>query len=286
MNEDQIDQKVLEGEQAGVPMSEQPGVEDPLKDELNQKPPDVSEQAAAEELELKPEEEQKAKETPAVEEVPAAEEKPVEGQQDIKVDGAFANMRRENATLRAQIQAQQVAPQQQAVPAAPPEKSPKQVYLAENPDAEFFPPSVDIAQDEWKAEQSAKAVESTRQSTELETVTKSLNDSLVAITDETHGAGLQALQRLGSHLLTPNDNARIYMAGPEAGEQLHSILTKRVKDAGLYPQASSVKTTTSTQKVDGTKQPATEQEQQQTQSEEPELDEHNARICDELHLSR
>lgn len=288
MNEDQIDEKMLEGELAGVPMGEQQETEDPLNAEINQEALDASEQAAAKEPEQKLGE-QAVTETPASEEAPAVEEPP-QGQQAAKVDGAFAQIKRDHAaevaTLQAQIQAQKVAPQQPVVQATPLEKSPRQVYLAENPDAEYFPPSVEVAQDEWKADQSAKSVETTRQATELETVTKSLNDSYVAITDETHGVGLRTLQNLGSHLLTRSDNARIYIAGPEAGEQLHSILTKRVKDAGLYPQASSVITPTPKTKGGGPKQPAPKQEQQPTQSEEPELEEHVSQISDDLHLSK
>ena len=273
---EEIDKRMLEGELNVEQIQEQEKDPDPLNAELNQEALEVSEQAAAEGPEQKPEE-GTGTETPAA---AAEEEKPAEGQQDAKVDGAFANMRRENATLRAQIEAGKVAPQQQVAPAAPPEKSPRQVYLAENPDAEYFPPSVEVAQDEWKAQQSAKAVETTRQSTALDTVTKSLNDSYAAITNETHGVGLAELTGLAGHLLTPNDNSLIYQSGAEAGEQMHSILTRRAKAAGIYPQASK---TVVTKPTGVGKTPAAQkQEQEQTQSEGPELASHVAQITNDV----
>lgn len=269
---EEIDKRMLEGELDVEQMQEKEQEPDPLKTELSQEAIDATEQAAAEEPEKKPEE-GTGTETPAAE-----GQKPAEGQQDAKVDGAFANMRRENATLRAQIQAQQVAPQQQAAPAAPPEKSPKQVYLAENPDAEFFPPSVDIAQDEWKEQQSAKAVETTRQSTALETVTKSLNDGNLKITDETHGVGLSKLSQIAGHLLTEQDMSVIYHRGPEAGEEMHSILTRRARNAGLYPQASSA----ITPKPNGDPNPTPKPKQEQNQSEDPELAPHVEQITKDV----
>lgn len=277
MTPEEIDKELLKSAQGDVASqeSESAQVDTALAEEALQ----ASESAAAEEKTV-----EQASETPAAED----EQKPEQGQAP-EIGGAFAQMKRDHAvevaSLQSQIAVHNMAPQQPAVPVAPVEKSPRQKYLDENPEAEFFPPAVEIAQEQFKSDQTAKTAEVARQETELGAVTASINKAGIEITDATHGSGLQKLISIGSHLLTQNDKTSIWLAGEEAGEQMYSILTRRIRKAGIT-LPTKVVTKSPAGKTNTTTTPAQTVNQSIEESEEPELDPHVAEMCSELGIRK
>lgn len=214
MSSEEIDKLTTEEEETPPVEEEAPPVEEP--DEKTPETPD--EEAPAEE---KPDEE-----TP-----PEEPEKPEETPEVDPKDAVIGDFRRklrtseiETARLQGQLQAQQ---------AGPPEKSPLELAAIEQEkpldeviiDGKLYKEQVAWEQKQATARTQQQAAQDYQSGSEA---------ASLAMTDEILGEGLgvEALGKLGEHLLTDTDHREIFMAGKNCGTVLYKALKKRILEAG------------------------------------------------------
>jgi len=190
----------------------------------------VVETPPAEELEETPSEEKLDEETPPEEKPPEEEPKPERPPEDMVPASVVGGIRRnlraselEAARLRGQLEAQQTKP---------PEKSPIELAAEEQG---VSVDDVDIngklykAQQAWEKDQTQNQV---RQQATQDYQSGS-EAAMITMTDENLGEGLgvEALGKVGEHLLTDTDHQEIFMAGKKCGTVLYKKLKERILEA-------------------------------------------------------
>lgn len=217
-------------------------------------PPVEEETPPAEELDEETPTEESEPETPPEEPDEALDETEEKPEVDPK-DAVIGGMRRK---LRAaELKAARVQGELAAQQARPQEKSPMELA------AEAQEVSIDEVEMNGKLYKEQRAWE--QRQAETQATQKATADyksgseaAFLTMTDETlgEGLGLEALARVGEHLLTDQDRQEVFAAGKKCGIVLYKRLKERIIEAG-GADAERLKPTQAKPKEKGPKTPKT-----------------------------
>lgn len=201
----------------------------------------------------------------AKEAIEATEEKPEVDPKDAVIGGMRRGLR--DAERRAAYAEGQLAAQH----AKPPEPSPLELAAKEQEvsvddvaiDGKLLNKEIEFRQRQTVNQAQQQAKQDYQAGSEA---------SLLTMTDDNlgEGLGLEALAKLGEHLLTGEDRQKIFLAGKKCGSVFYKTLKQRIKDAGgaeaqelqkrLNPQKPQLKPKKAQQKkADETEPPEAEE---------------------------